>query len=160
MLTFTNSWSTTGLRQAISLTHRAAETRIHEALCGSRQRRSTWQQDSCSTSQQRANFVEHQPGGINRRQITRGGKLCEAQDNILLSWLKKFLRSLIKAPLDWTHPHTCHIEACCILWQAAPVCSCMPEWILFAGHSSSLPPWSSRSCRCDPWSPGDGWRKW
>lgn len=49
--------------------------------------------------------------------------------------------------------HTCHTEVWRILWQAAPVCSCMPEWRAFAGRSSSPPPSSSHSYKCDPWSP-------
>lgn len=49
--------------------------------------------------------------------------------------------------------HTCHTVVCCILWRAAPVCSCMPEWKAFAEHSSSPQPWSSRSYRYGPWSP-------
>lgn len=69
LLTFTNGSCTTGLREAVSLNNRAAETHIHETLSGSRERSSAWQQDSCPTSQQRANFLEHQPGQISRRQI-------------------------------------------------------------------------------------------
>lgn len=40
-LTFADGSGATGLRQAVALTHRAAEAHVHEALRGSRQRRST-----------------------------------------------------------------------------------------------------------------------
>lgn len=71
MLTFADGSGATGLRQAVSLTHRAAEAHVHEALRGSWKRGSTWQQDSRATSQQRANFLEHQPGHVNTGQIRR-----------------------------------------------------------------------------------------
>lgn len=41
LLTFADGSASAGLRQAVALTHRAAETHVHEALSGGRQRRST-----------------------------------------------------------------------------------------------------------------------
>lgn len=71
MLTFADGSGAAGLCQAVSLAHRAAEAHVHEALRGSWKRGSTWQQDSRATSQQRANFLEHQPGRVNTEQIRR-----------------------------------------------------------------------------------------
>lgn len=48
---------------------------------------------------------------------------------------------------------TCHRAACCSPWRSAPSCSCKPARRESSGICSSLPLWSSHSCRCDPWSP-------
>lgn len=50
MLTLANGSSSTGLRQAVSLTHWAAETHIHETLRGCWEWRSTWKQHPCPSS--------------------------------------------------------------------------------------------------------------
>lgn len=68
LLTFADGSGSAGLRQAVPLTHRAAETHVHKALRGGRQRSSTWQQDARATTQQGANLPEHQPGWMEGRQ--------------------------------------------------------------------------------------------
>lgn len=71
-LTFTDGSGTAGLRQAVPLAHGAAEAHVHEALRGSRQWSSARQQDSRATSQQRANFLKHQPGVVSAGPISEG----------------------------------------------------------------------------------------
>lgn len=73
LLTFADGSGAAGLRQSVPLTHRTAEAHVHEALRGGRQRSSAWQQDSRATSQQRANFLKHQPGRVNVGQIREEG---------------------------------------------------------------------------------------
>lgn len=62
-LTLTDGACSTGLRQTVALPHRAAQTDVHESLCGGRERSSARQQHPCVSSQQRTHPFEHQTEG-------------------------------------------------------------------------------------------------
>lgn len=80
-LTLADSPGSAGLGEAVALSHRTAETDVHEPLSGCGQRSSTRQQHTHVTAQQRADLVEDQPtdtrvSDIRNRQ-TRWITVCD-----------------------------------------------------------------------------------
>lgn len=70
-LTLADGSGPAGLRQAVTLAHRAAQAHVHEALRGGRQGSATGEQDSRVASQEGAHPFEHQTGGRGEHSVVR-----------------------------------------------------------------------------------------